>query len=264
MTIDGLARHAQLPVRTIREYHSMRLLPPPERRGRVGIYGSDHIDRLNLIGRLQRRGYSLAGIRDLLQAWDAGTGLTAVLGVEAGQAALDETPMRLSRAELSDRFPALAGQRFDHACAAGLVQPSGADFLVRSPALLALVADGTGNGVAVDDMLDLAATLRREISSLALALADVIADRLILPQLRAGQQPADLAPLLQRGRLLLIQAAASTLTDQLGAALLHRADLAGQADDDTGDAMRAVIELIRIGAVADASGTIRHQRQQHS
>jgi hypothetical protein len=36
LTIDELARHVALPVRTIREYHTMRLLPSPERRGRVG------------------------------------------------------------------------------------------------------------------------------------------------------------------------------------------------------------------------------------
>jgi len=57
MTIDDLARSAGLPVRTIREYQTMRLLPPPDRRGRVGIYGTEHVQRLNLIGRLQRRGY---------------------------------------------------------------------------------------------------------------------------------------------------------------------------------------------------------------
>jgi DNA-binding transcriptional MerR regulator len=264
MTIDDLARNAELPVRTIREYHTMRLLPPPERRGRVGIYGPGHVRRLTLIGRLQRRGYSLAGIRDLLQAWDAGTGLTAVLGIEAEQAALDETPLRLSRAELTERFPVFAGPLLDSACAAGLIQPGGDDLLVRSPALLALVADGTEAGVPASDMLALAAALRRDVSPLADALADVIADRLILPLLRAGQQPADLAPLLQRGRLLLIQAAASTLTDQLGAALLSRADRAGQsgdarAGDTDGKALRAVIEQIRIGAVTDATGTISHQ-----
>src|SRR5215469_8511671 len=132
MTIDDLARHAELPVRTIREYHTMRLLPPPERRGRVGIYGPEHAQRLSLIGRLQRRGYSLAGIRDLLQAWDAGTGLTAVLGVEAEEAALDETPLRLTRAELIDRFPALT-EHLGDVCAAGLIQSVGDEFLVRSP-----------------------------------------------------------------------------------------------------------------------------------
>src|SRR5215467_10694666 len=66
MTIDDLARQAQLPVRTIREYHTMRLLPPPERRGRVGYYGPGHAHRLELITRLQGRGYSLAGISDML------------------------------------------------------------------------------------------------------------------------------------------------------------------------------------------------------
>src|SRR5215471_14672220 len=95
MTIDALARQARLPVRTIREYHTMRLLPPPERRGRIGIYDARHRQRLELIGRLQQRGYSLAGIRDLLQAWEEGTGLTSLLGVEPAQAALDETPLRL-------------------------------------------------------------------------------------------------------------------------------------------------------------------------
>ena len=75
LTIDDLARLVQLPVRTIREYHTMRLLPPPERRGRLGMYGSRHVQRLQLITRLQRRGYSLAGIRDLLAAWESGTDL---------------------------------------------------------------------------------------------------------------------------------------------------------------------------------------------
>ena len=107
LTIDDLARRVQLPVRTIREYHTMRLLPPPERRGRLGMYGSRHVQRLQLIARLQRRGYSLAGIRDLLGAWESGTDLTTLLGVDESQAALDETPLRLTRAELLQRLPAL-------------------------------------------------------------------------------------------------------------------------------------------------------------
>jgi len=257
MTIDDLARSAGLPVRTIREYQTMRLLPPPDRRGRVGIYGTEHVQRLNLIGRLQRRGYSLAGIRDLLQAWDAGAGLTAILGVEAGAGVLDETPLRLTRAELTDRFPALT-EHLDDVCAAGLIQPSGDEFLVRSPALLALAA--AGSGALVTDTLELAATLHREISSAASAVADVLADRLILPPLQAGQQPEALAPMLQRGRLLLMQGAASTLADQLGAALLRRAESANQAGGTDGKALRAVIEQVRIGAFTDAGGNIRHHR----
>src|SRR5215471_6368865 len=134
MTIDALARLAHLPVRTIREYHTMRLLPAPERRGRVGYYGPRHSQRLELISRLQRRGYSLAGIRDLLQAWQDGTDLTSLLGVEPGRA-LDETPLLLTRAELEQRIPALSGQALSDAASAGLILQVGDDFLVRSPAL---------------------------------------------------------------------------------------------------------------------------------
>src|SRR5246127_3241875 len=107
LTIDGLARRVQLPVRTIREYHTMRLLPPPERRGRLGLYDHPHVQRLRLIARLQRRGYSLAGIRDLLGAWESGTDLVTLLGVDESQATLDETPLRLTRAELFQRVPGL-------------------------------------------------------------------------------------------------------------------------------------------------------------
>ena len=114
LTIDDLARRVQLPVRTIREYHTMRLLPPPERRGRLGLYGDQHIQRLRLIIRLQRRGYSLAGIRDLLAAWESGTDLVTVLGVDESQAALDETPLFLTRAELFQRLPELESGTSSH------------------------------------------------------------------------------------------------------------------------------------------------------
>jgi len=255
MTIDELARQAELPVRTIREYHTVRLLPPPERRGRVGYYGPGHVHRLELIARLQRRGYSLAGIRDLLQAWAAGADLTSLLGIEPGQAPgapLDEMPLRLTRDELLARVPALSGSALGRAREAGLIQSDGDDVRVRSPALLVFVADGIAAGVPVSDMLNLAGTLRRQLSSLAEIIADLIADRL-LPALQAGQSPGELVPLLQRGRLLLIQGSASLLADSIGAALLRRS-----AGSDGGAALRAAIEQIRVGAVADGSGTIRY------
>jgi DNA-binding transcriptional MerR regulator len=251
LTIDGLARQTQLPVRTIREYHTMRLLPPPERRGRIGIYGPRHAQRLELIARLQRRGYSLAGIRDLLQAWDAGADLTALLGVEPGQAS-DETPLTLTRAELSARLPALSGASLRRACSIGLVQPDGEEFLVRSPALLALVADGTTAGIPLTEMLELAGALRHELTRVAEVIAGLIVDRL-LPPLETGQRLDDLPALLQRSRHLLLQAAASTLADRLATALLRRSgDAAGSA------ALRAAIDHVRVGAVADSAGNIRH------
>jgi DNA-binding transcriptional MerR regulator len=247
LTIDDLARKAGLPVRTIREYHTMRLLPPPERRGRVGLYGPEHVQRLQLIARLQRRGYSLAGIRDLLGAWESGTDLTTLLGVEAGQAVLDETPLRLTRAELLQRLPALEGS-MDRASQAGLVRSHGTDhFIVRSPALLSLAADWVRAGVPVADVLDVIEVLTEELGALGRTLAGLIADR-ISPS--AAASGGGLPSLLQRGRLLLLQGVASTLTDRLGAALAQRAAAAGDSR------LKSALDSVRIGAVTDADGTI--------
>jgi DNA-binding transcriptional MerR regulator len=245
LTIDDLARKVELPVRTIREYHTMRLLPPPERHGRVGLYGPGHVQRLQLIARLQRRGYSLAGIRDLLSAWESGTDLTTLLGVDPGQAVLDETPLRLTRAELLQRLPALEGN-LDQATAAGLVRPHGENHVVvRSPALLSLAADWVRAGVPLAAVLGVIEVLTGELGMLAGTLGGLIADR-IWPSASAGEA----AGLLQRGRPLLLQAVASTLADRLGAALGERAEAAGD------DRLRAALDGTRIGAVADAEGTI--------
>jgi DNA-binding transcriptional MerR regulator len=247
LTIDDLARQVELPVRTIREYHTMRLLPPPERRGRLGLYGDRHVQRLRLISRLQRRGYSLAGIRDLLGAWESGTDLVTVLGVDGSQAALDETPLRLTRAELRQRLPALAdAAALDRAREAGLVSPHGADHvIVRSPALLALAADWVEAGVPLAEALGVIEVLAGDLGALARTLAGLIADR-VWPPAAAGA--GDLSGLFRRGRPLLLQGVATTLADRLGAALAERAE---------GDVrMRAALDDVRVGAVTDAAGTI--------
>lgn len=253
LTIDDLARKAELPVRTIREYHTMRLLPPPERRGRVGLYGPGHVQRLQLIARLQRRGYSLAGIRDLLDAWESGTDLTTLLGVDPGQAVLDETPLRLTRAELLQRLPALEGS-MDLARRARLVRPLGEDhFIVRSPALLTLAADWVRAGVPLADALGVIEVLTAELSALARTLAGLLTDRVWTPAADSPGSPGspgELPGLLRRGRPLLLQGVASTLADRLGAALAER------AEDDGDERLKGALDAIRVGAVTDAEGTI--------
>jgi DNA-binding transcriptional MerR regulator len=253
LTIDELASRTQLPVRTLREYHSMRLLPPPERRGRIGVYGAEHVERLALIGRLQRRGYSLAGIKDLLAAWDAGADLTTLLGVDSGPAALDETPLQITGADLRERVPVLNAAATRQAVAAGLLVPLGKDhFLVRSPALLALVADGVRAGVPLPAMLDVIAGLTRGIGTLADEVAGHVVEQ-IAPPLAAAGDAAQLQGLLQRWRVLLPQGVASILADRLGAALLAKAE-----GEPAGEQLRAAIGRIRVGATTDTAGTIRH------
>ena len=82
MTVDELARRTGLPSSTVRLYQTKGLLPPPRREGRVGVYGGAHLARLRLISRLRESGFSLAGIRQLLETWQAGRTLDDLLGVE--------------------------------------------------------------------------------------------------------------------------------------------------------------------------------------
>lgn len=254
LTVDELAQRARLPVRTIREYQTLRLLPAPRRRGRIGVYGEVHLDRLALIGRLQRRGYSLAAIKDLLDAGEGG-GLAAVLGLELGVAALDEMPLRLSRAQLASRVPGLSAATREHAQAVGLFQPDGAQHvLVRSPALLALLAHAVRAGLPAGGVLDLIGTVRTGLGELAGPVTGHIIDGVLEP-LHSQGRPDAFAPLLRRGRLLLLQGLASIFADQLGEALLARAE----ADPLQGATLRAAIEQIRIGAIADAAGHIEHR-----
>lgn len=259
LTVDRLAQRANVPVRTIREYQTMRLLPAPARRGRVGIYGDEHLERLALIGRLQQRGYSLAGIRDLLEAWDGGTDLHSLLGLDVGPGALDEAPLRLTRAQLMERLPGLSARALRRVQQVGLAQPDGRNrFVVRSPALLALTADLVGAGIRVHDALDLMGMLRDSLDVLADGIADALGERLSNPRVRAGDA-GTLETLLRRGRVLLLQGVVSTLADRLGSALLQRAD-----EMPDGDELRQAIQHIRVGAITDAAGRIEHRANRTS
>src|SRR5687768_2206317 len=96
--IDDLAREAGATVRNVRAYQDRGLLPPPRREGRVGIYTDAHLARLRLIGQLLERGYTLANIAELVDAWERGHGLGDLLGLGAALAEpfSDEAPARLT------------------------------------------------------------------------------------------------------------------------------------------------------------------------
>jgi DNA-binding transcriptional MerR regulator len=66
LRVEDLARAADVSVDTIRFYQKRRLLPAPTRRGRIAWYGPEHTERLARIRELQRRGFSLALIRRML------------------------------------------------------------------------------------------------------------------------------------------------------------------------------------------------------
>jgi len=81
MTIDELARRTHTTARNIRAYQERGLLASPRLVARTAYYDQSHADRLQIIRRLQKEGFSLAAIRALLDAWTNGSSLTEVLGL---------------------------------------------------------------------------------------------------------------------------------------------------------------------------------------
>lgn len=66
LTVDQLGRKVGMSARNIRAYQARRLLTPPTRIGRNAYYGEGHVSRLEEIQVLQRQGYNLAAIANIL------------------------------------------------------------------------------------------------------------------------------------------------------------------------------------------------------
>jgi DNA-binding transcriptional MerR regulator len=126
--LDEVARQAGVASTTVRLYQSKGLLAPPRLEGRTGWYDDSHVNRLRLIARLQHEGHSLAGIADLLEQWERGRSLDAVIGVEAELDSLlgDAHAVELEPAELLGRFPqgSMTPDQMQRAAALGLVEPT--------------------------------------------------------------------------------------------------------------------------------------------
>ncbi|WP_327245350.1 MerR family transcriptional regulator [Streptomyces sp. NBC_01320] len=151
--IEDLAHASGATVRTIRAYQDRGLLPTPERRGRANVYRDTHLARLQQIADLLDRGYTLASIKELLEAWDAGRGLGGVLGLvaEVHGPWTDEQADRINRDELYAKF---GGVQDDQAVAEAvelgvLERIPGRDdeFLVPSPQELSVAAELHAAGV---------------------------------------------------------------------------------------------------------------------
>ncbi|GAA1246030.1 MerR family transcriptional regulator [Pseudonocardia aurantiaca] len=67
LTIDQLSERTGITVRNIRYYAGRGLLPPPQLRGRTGLYGPDHLARLELVSELSALGFTLSAIESHLE-----------------------------------------------------------------------------------------------------------------------------------------------------------------------------------------------------
>ncbi len=157
LTIDELAVQTGTKTSTIRLYQHQGVLPGPEIRGRVGFYGSGHVARLDLIDRLQARGYTLAAIKDLVESWESGRGLESLLGLESAVAGTTgDQPLDLSPQEFVERFGEVEIDvaTMQRAIGLGLVEVHPDHFHVPNASFLELGSELVRLGIEPNAMLD--------------------------------------------------------------------------------------------------------------
>ncbi|MEU9406126.1 MerR family transcriptional regulator [Streptomyces sp. NPDC048281] len=213
LRIEDLAHLSRTTVRTIRAYQDKGLLPRPERQGRANLYSDAHLTRLRQIADLLSRGYTLASIKELLDAWDTGRGLAGVLGLvtEAEGPWTDEEPVRLSRADLDARFGGTPDDAaVAEAVALGVLEPVADDpgsFLVPSPQELAVAAELYAAGVPLLAISEHLRELRLQVEHIAARFLEfttehVFARYLDDPGHRTDAGAAEAASLVRRLRPL--------------------------------------------------------------
>ena len=195
--IEDLAHLSGATVRTIRAYQDRGLLPRPERSGRANLYSDAHLARLHQIAGLLDRGYTLASIKELLEAWDAGRGLGGVLGLvaEVDGPWSDEEAVRISRAELDERFggsPDVAAVA--EAVELGVLEPVPGDedsFLVPSPQELAVAVELHAAGVPLSAISAHLRELRGQVEHIAARFLEFTTEHVFARYLDGPHRPTD-------------------------------------------------------------------------
>ncbi|MFE0519335.1 MerR family transcriptional regulator [Streptomyces sp. NPDC058954] len=272
--IEDLAHVSGASVRTIRAYQDRGLLPRPERRGRANLYSDAHLARLRQIADLLDRGYGLASIKELLEAWDAGRGLGGVLGLvaEVDGPWTDEEAVRISRAELDERF---GGAPDDEAVAdaveLGVLEPVPGDadsFLVPSPQELAVAVELYGAGVPLSAIASHLRELRGQVEHIAARFLEFTTEHVFARYLQGPHRPteadaAEAASLVRRLRPLAQQTvdaelaramrllAVRQLRRQLGAGETPQAPPVSRSVALPEETIKAVERLVGAGRVAE-------------
>jgi DNA-binding transcriptional MerR regulator len=209
LTIDELALAVGLTVRTTRYYASLGLIPPPERRGRVGYYGPAHRARLELIRELQAHGFALTAIeRHLKRLPDD----ASVEEITAQRILL--TPWAPDTGEEIDRkaLERRIGQRLTpevlHTLTQmGAIEPTRRGWY-RPTATLDIATQFLEMSLPLESMVEAGRAIDRATSDLAEELSQVLRRHIIDPYRRAhrGTAGEDLARTVERLRPLTIQA----------------------------------------------------------
>ncbi|MGB6183324.1 MAG: MerR family transcriptional regulator [Rhodococcus sp. (in: high G+C Gram-positive bacteria)] len=180
--IDDLARAAGTTSRNVRAYRERGLLPPPHKRGRVGIYDDTHLSRLRLIDVLLQRGYTTTHISDFIDGWESGKDLTEVLGLqraltEPWSEADDGTAVSMSDArEILDDPDGVQLDRMVHF---GLARSDGDTVTFTDPKLLHGFTSLREYGFGIRELMDIHERLHAVVDGMAKDMISTVKDHVV-------------------------------------------------------------------------------------
>jgi DNA-binding transcriptional MerR regulator len=219
--IEELARLAGTTTRNIRVYRDRGLLHPPLRVGRIALFNDTHLTRLRLITSLLDRGYNIAHVHEMLNAWEQGKNLGDMLGLESAIAGswATEKPERMSRAAAKRLIDDDAS--FDRMVGNGVLRIDGEEGSEREvtvvrPRLIEAFNEIRQYGVSTDKLVDIheqVSPLIDEISGILVrAGIEHVVDR-IKPgaALPPDTEVAELITMLVRFRTQAVGAVSATL-----------------------------------------------------
>jgi DNA-binding transcriptional MerR regulator len=202
LDVDELARRAGTTVRNVRLYQERGLLPKPERRGRRAVYSEEHLSRLQLVLRLMGRGYSLAAIKDLTEAWDRDHDLGHVLGLKeaVGTRFNREDPLRVTLEELRALYPYTdedLDETIERDTAMGILVRDGDDFVIPSPAFFTIGATLVEAGIPMLVVEAMAERILTSTRQLADGFVGMFLEQIWAPYDAAGKPPEEAAHVLE-------------------------------------------------------------------
>ena len=216
MTIENLSIRSGVTTRNIRAYQSRGLLPAPVARSgeRAAFYTGEHLARLRLVNRLQERGFSLAGIADLLDSMAAGKTLEQVLGIESAIAEAEEDDSRLvGEDELRALLPSSAdADAIERLVAVGLVDRHQKGYRIRNPRVFELGLAAVQAGIPVEALLDEFVKLRGDLHEVALRFVGLFTRHVLDPFVEAGMPKEQLDAVVEHLKRLRQLAVSATET----------------------------------------------------
>jgi DNA-binding transcriptional MerR regulator len=214
--IDDLARLAGTTTRNIRVYRDRGLLHPPLRVGRIALFNDTHLTRLRLITSLLDKGYNIAHVHEMLNAWEQGKDVADMLGLESAIAGswAAEKPERMPLDDAKRLIDDDEG--FDRMVGLGVIKVDGAEATIVRPKLIQAFTEIRQYGVSTEKLIDIHEQVLPHVDAISGLLVQAGVEHVAHRLLPGTSPPADtevaeLITMLIRFRTQAVAAVSATL-----------------------------------------------------